>query len=193
MKTRTKEVRISVNTRPVTNLSTGIILSKGTYATMKLSHEDIFKCICGKAVVEEKLPDGSFMVLDLFNYNKPNYKVNECDESISEQNDPPQIPLVSHKNVDTIPEGTAETEYNPNLVKPKVSPLNQKELVNPSASIAGSADLETTNTEETLAGKEDGKLTEAVEQEVANSPMQNNTQYGKSHKNNNKGNQKGNK
>lgn len=148
MKTGTKKVRVTVNLRPVTNLSTRVILSKGTYATMTLSESDIFKCICGKAIVEEVLPDGTFVKLDLFNYNKYNNKVNDSDENKSGQIEPPLRDLAPEEM--KMGSGSLEDEKpepQHELVNPNVAPVSQKELVNPSVSIAGNTDMDTNDLE----------------------------------------------
>lgn len=130
MKTRTKNVRVTVTSRPITNISTGVIFSRGTYAALTLDEADIFKCICGKAIVEEVMPDGSLKKLDLFNYNKYNNNVNDNDE-------PDQI---VQSNNGTNSEEASQTEQAHTLVNPNVAPVNQKELVNPSAINAGTAE-----------------------------------------------------
>ena len=47
----------------------------GSYVKDEMSVEDIFKCICGRAIVDEVLKDGTLVRLDLSNYNTDNEPV----------------------------------------------------------------------------------------------------------------------
>lgn len=168
MKTGTKKVRVTVNFRPITNLSTRVILSKGTYATMILSESDIFKCICGKAIVEEVLPDGSFVKLDLFNYNKSNNKVNDSDECSGQIESPIEDLAPEEMKMGSGSLEDEKPELQHELVNPNVAPVSQKELVNPSVSMAGNVsdmgtdDLEPSNEEIKDADAEHGQADEEV-------------------------------
>lgn len=57
----------------------------GSYVKDEMSVEDIFKCICGRAIVDEVLKDGTLVRLDLNNYNTDNEPVAATDTVEVEQ------------------------------------------------------------------------------------------------------------
>ena len=71
MSITSKKVNIYALKRPVTLK----IAIRGTVYGMTLPVEDIFKCICQKAKVEEILSDGSLVQLNFQNYNTDNENV----------------------------------------------------------------------------------------------------------------------
>lgn len=113
-----KKVKITINSTPITNISTGVIMVRGTYSPMELDEDDIFRCICGKAIVEELLDNGKFLPLTLSNYNKDNNNnVNGDGEK------PIGIPPIKY-----------DSHAQPELIKPDLS-QNNKNLVNPVTSL----------------------------------------------------------
>lgn len=89
----------------------------GKHYRVELSYGEILKCICARAIVDEILPNGKLLRLDLANYNKVNYveevktleptpAVEEDEEDVSES--------ISEENSESVETSTEETNESEN-------------------------------------------------------------------------------
>lgn len=106
--------KVNIYTRmPITVLKFPI---SGNVLGITLEVEDICKCICSKAKVDEILEDGSIVRLDLANYNKDNSKKKVVPK--------PAPKVVEEKKIEVKPidevEPVVEKEPEPEKVKEEI-------------------------------------------------------------------------
>lgn len=127
-----KKVNIEVKV-PIRSLR--MPLSVGKYYNVEMSPSDIFKCICGRALVDEVLSNGTTLRLDLKNYNKDNDV--PVQVKVPEENKEPAKPVVPEVKeepkveVDVEKDATSEVVEEPvvetvsETVEPAAEPVKE--------------------------------------------------------------------
>lgn len=90
---------------------------RGNVRKITMSVEDIFKCICQKAEVDEVLSNGKLLRLDLANYDKVNEPVVEA--KVETPVTPPAVQTPAPVVEDPKTEDPVITETAPNVEDPK--------------------------------------------------------------------------
>lgn len=99
-------------TNPIRNIIPPLM---GTYLNIEMDEIDIYKCICGRAIVDEVLSDGSLVRLDFNNYKKINEKKvevkTEPEVAVPVVEEPIVEPVVEPEKVEeTVVEDKVEEE-----------------------------------------------------------------------------------